>query len=453
MARAEFAVVGHPNKGKSSIVSTLARNDKVQISHQSGTTTKANRVRVETLNAGYELIDTPGFQRPGKVLAWLKQRAKSADRRADAIAQFIDDPDCKSKFPDEVELLTPLVRGAAILYVVDGSRPYGQEYEAEMEILLWTGQPSMALINPIENNDHIQSWSNALAQYFKTVRLFNPMTADFDKQVELLQAFAHLKPEWSETINLVTSDLNQVRNSQQQNSAIILARLLEDMCSYRCTQKVLSKDQANNIQPLLIKNYNQWMLRREEKSMQELMAIYAHYQTELQIADLMLPPDLFDCEQWYMWGLNKQQLLTVAAVTGAVSGAAIDLAVAGHSFMLGAIGGGIIGVGSTLLGANKLVDTKIKGLPLGGYEACYGPVNNKNFPYVLIGRFIYLQHQICHRNHAAREALKLDKVDLQQQITSLEKSVQKDLHIACDKLIQQKTIENLELIIKPLLLF
>ena len=55
----------------------------------------------------------------------------------------------RSSFPDECELLRPIVEGAGILYVVDGSVPYGPEYEAEMEILRWTGRPSMAVINPI----------------------------------------------------------------------------------------------------------------------------------------------------------------------------------------------------------------------------------------------------------------------------------------------------------------
>ncbi|MEN8304607.1 MAG: GTPase, partial [Campylobacterota bacterium] len=36
----KFAVVGHPNKGKSSIVSALALDDSVQISDTPGTTTK-----------------------------------------------------------------------------------------------------------------------------------------------------------------------------------------------------------------------------------------------------------------------------------------------------------------------------------------------------------------------------------------------------------------------------
>ena len=37
----EFAVVGHPNKGKSSIVATLAENDAVAIGATPGTTQAA----------------------------------------------------------------------------------------------------------------------------------------------------------------------------------------------------------------------------------------------------------------------------------------------------------------------------------------------------------------------------------------------------------------------------
>lgn len=450
MKQASFAVVGHPNKGKSSIVSTLARNDDIKISHQSGTTSHANAVSVETARSGYRLIDTPGFQRPVKVLAWLKNHAASADQRAGAVMAFTKDMDCQKRFPDEIELLTPLVSGAAILYVVDGSRPYGAEYEAEMEILRWTGQPSMALINPIESSAHVEAWSNALTQYFKTVRVFNPMKADFEKQIELLSTFAHLKPEWSETINLVTEDLITARLNQKGRCAVILARLLEDMCLYQTSQKVLNKSQGAAIQTVLAKTYQHWMRDREQKSMQELFAIYAHFHADLSIDVLTLPPDLFDYEQWYAWGLNKQQLAVAGAVAGATTGAAADVMVAGQSFMLGAIGGGLLGFGSAWLGANKLVDAKIKGLPLGGYEACYGPIKNKNFPYVIIGRFIYLYQQVSQRNHAVRKTIEINNTALNSQIELLENSARKDLHRACDKLTRQKPVENLTALLLPL---
>ena len=60
----KFAVVGHPNKGKSSIVSSLAMDDSVQISDIPGTTTKSRSFPlIVDGKILYELLDTPGFQR------------------------------------------------------------------------------------------------------------------------------------------------------------------------------------------------------------------------------------------------------------------------------------------------------------------------------------------------------------------------------------------------------
>ena len=41
----------------------------------------------------------------------------------------------------ERRLLAPILAGASVLYVVDGTHPYRPNYEAEMEILRWTGRP------------------------------------------------------------------------------------------------------------------------------------------------------------------------------------------------------------------------------------------------------------------------------------------------------------------------
>ena len=147
----QFAVVGHPNKGKSSIVSALALDDSVEISDTPGTTTKKRSFPLKVDGKIlYELIDTPGFQRSRAVLAWLEQHDVSADKKHEVVLAFINEHREDARFNDEIELLEPIMKGAGIIYVVDGSKPYGKEYEAEMEVLRWTGQPSMALINHIE---------------------------------------------------------------------------------------------------------------------------------------------------------------------------------------------------------------------------------------------------------------------------------------------------------------
>ena len=136
----------------------------------------------------YELIDTPGFQRARETLAWLEAHDRGAGAarsrgRASSSQAHANDP----RFHDECELLKPIVEGAGILYVVDGSRPYGRQYEAEMEVLRWTGRPRMALINLISAGDHVEEWRAALAQYFSIVRVFDAVRADFGKRIELLR--------------------------------------------------------------------------------------------------------------------------------------------------------------------------------------------------------------------------------------------------------------------------
>ncbi|HEY6598652.1 MAG TPA: GTPase, partial [Pseudomonadales bacterium] len=159
MSLPRFAIVGHPNKGKSSIVATLAEDATVAISPEPGTTTAARAypMRVDGVTL-YELVDTPGFQRARDVLAWLHAHDRGADARASVVAEFVQHHAADPRYRDECELLRPILAGAGILYVVDGSRPYGPEYEPEMEVLRWTGRPRLALINLIASGDHVEEW-------------------------------------------------------------------------------------------------------------------------------------------------------------------------------------------------------------------------------------------------------------------------------------------------------
>jgi hypothetical protein len=438
-----FAVVGHPNKGKSSIVSTIAQNDAIAISPRSGTTRDTQRYDISIGEAGYTLVDTPGFQRPSLALAWLQQQAPSADRRQDAIRQFIADPECRRQFQEEVMLLEPIIEGAAILYVVDGSRPYGAEYEAEMEILRWTGQASMALINPIENEDHVQDWQQALGQYFKIVRVFNAMQADFEKVVAILEAFSHIREEWQSALAGIVNEYRGQRARQLQESASLLEELLVRLCSYQVSQKALGKTQAEGLKGILENQYFNDMRKIERQHHEALKCIYRYHHLESTIDELPLEGNLFDTEKWILWGLNRKQLTVAAALAGAATGAVVDAALAGSSVMLGALGGGILGAGGAWLGADRISSFRVQGLPLGGYEAHQGPIQNRNFPYVVIGRFLYLADSLRHRTHAHREKLQISEGDLSARIRQLGSESQAGLHRALDRLRQQKATQEL----------
>ena len=446
-----FAVVGHPNKGKSSIVATLAQDDSVAISSASGTTRVSENLVVSVGVSHYTLVDTPGFQRPASVLKWLQQHAVSADKRQDAVKKFVNDEDCKLKFPEEVQLLTPIINGAAILYVVDGSRPYGPEYEAEMEILRWTGQASMALINPIENEDHIQSWQQALGQYFKLVRVFNAMQADFEKQLSVLEAFSHIKEQWHATITGLIVEYKKIRFQRQEESLQLLVELLTKLCAYQVSQRVLSRSQAQALQAGLETRFLKDMRNIEQQCHDALKGIYRYHNLDSEIVDLQLEENLFDTEKWILWGLNRKRLTAAASMAGAATGAAVDLAVAGSSLMLGALSGGLIGAGSAWFGADKIAEFRVKGQPLGGFEARQGPIKNRNFPYVVLGRYLYLATALRHRTHARRDSIQIGEGDLADRIAALSSKEQSDLHEALERLRRQQVVEELRAVLEPVL--
>lgn len=407
MSEPAFAVVGHPNKGKSSIVATLAEDDSVAIAPEPGTTVRCRsfpmRVDGELL---YTLVDTPGFQRARSVLAWLRGHATSAARRAGAVESFVREHRSSGRFPDECELLAPVVAGAGILYVVDGARPYGEEYEAEMEILRWTGQPSMALINPIGSEAHVQPWSAALAQYFRVVRVFNAHTAQFTKRLELLRAFGQMRESWREPLERAVASLEAERVRRRAAAARAIADTLVDMLGLTVGRRLERGADPEPMKSPLAAEYRQALRRREQVGRDRVESIYGHQGLRRQEAGFdLVDEDLFAERSWVLWGLTRRQMLTGGAAAGAALGGGIDAAVGGASFMLGAAVGAAVGGASAWAAYRRVADVRVLGLPLGGRELRIGPVRGGALGFVILGRAVYHHGLVADRCHAARDQL------------------------------------------------
>lgn len=409
MSAPVFAIVGHPNKGKSSIVATLARDDTVAISPVPGTTVENRefpmRIDDETL---YVLVDTPGFQRARAALEWMQQQGASSVDRPAVVRQFVERHRDDPRFAAECRLLAPILAGGGILYVVDGSRPFGEEYEAEMEILRWTGQPSLALINQIGSSDHTGAWQRALGQYFRIVRVFNAMTADFDKRIRLLAAFGQISDEWRAPMERAVHVLETEQAERRRLAARVIAEALSAMIVHT-RQRRLGEEQAEaGVLEALRAQYKQDLIAMEQACRGEVEGIYdyRHLERHESVMDL-LDQDLFAKQTWSLFGLSRQQLIATGGLGGAAAGGAVDIAVAGHSLLLGAGIGALIGGVTTWIGADKIADTRVMGLPLGGKALSVGPMRNINFPYVVLSRALLHHKMIEDRTHAYRGPLEL----------------------------------------------
>jgi len=424
-----FAVVGHPNKGKSSIVSTLSEDAAVAIAPIPGTTMAARtfpmQVDGETL---YELIDTPGFQRPREVLAWLHERSGGAADRAATVAQFVAAHASDPRFHDECELLRPITEGAGILYVVDGSRPYGAEYEPEMEILRWTGRPRMALINLIAHGDHIEEWQRALDQYFSIVRVFDALHADVSKRLTLLRSFGELHPPWQAAIARAVSALEDDYRRRRERAARAITALIVDALTLQLSQRIAEDADPAPVIAGAQARLRQRLAEREQKVRREVEAIYRHADAVwADGAPAVIDSELFSSESEQLFGLSRTQLVATGAMSGAVAGGAIDLALGGASLFavtgLSALVGGV----SALLGGDRLGKAKVLGQALGSREITVGPFRDTNLPWVLLGRALLHHEAIAERNHARRDAIVMAVADGGHRANAIEPALRKRL--------------------------
>lgn len=406
-----LAVVGHPNKGKSSVVSTLALTDAPEIAPDSGTTRHSMSYTVKVDDQPvYALVDTPGFQRARGVLNWIDEQAISAADQPDALRRFVDQHAGEPRFADECELLRPIVEGAAILYVVDGSRPYGEEYDAEIELLRRSGQPIMALINPIDDARFVEPWREALERRLNTaVHQFNPMTAQFGQCIELLEAFGHLRGSWREPIQRAVVALKTQRQQQHDQAAHCIARLLGHVLNQTTTRRVEDDQPTDAHESELRQRLRQELAELEAEARREVEAAYGHRRIARQEAELLgVEGDLFSREVWLRFGLSRRQLAEAGAAGGAVVGAVVDANLGGASLLAGALIGAVAGGVAGYFGAGRLARTRVSHLRLGETRLICGPVRDVQFAFVLLNRALTHQHVVAERRHAVRSRLELD---------------------------------------------
>lgn len=407
MSEPTFVVVGHPNKGKSSLVATLARDLSVRISPEPGTTMEARRFPMRVAGEVlYTLVDTPGFQRARAALDWMKSHDTDAASRPRVVERFVREHAGADRFRDECELLAPIIAGAGIIYVVDGAAPYGAEYDAEMEILRWTGQPSMAIINPIGEPRFVAPWEQALGQFFRVVRVLDVLQAPFAKQTELLRTFGQLREDWRLPLERAVAALMEQRERQRDDAARAIAELIATALTHAETRDIGRDEDPRSHRDALEETYRGRLRQFERRTRKDVETIYHHPDLDRREVEMeLLDADLLSQETWLVFGLKKRDLIAVGAVGGAVTGGVVDAALLGASFLAGSVIGGLVGGALGYFSSDKLADVKVLRQPLGGQRLRCGPTKNVQFPFVLLRRALLHHELIAGRTHARRDAL------------------------------------------------
>ena len=406
-----FAVIGRVNKGKSSIVSSLAEDESVVIDSGAGTTLVCREYPIKVDNKTIIiLVDTPGFQQAPRALAWMRECEVSAANRRDVVIDFYNEFKDSTDFIDECRLLKPIIDGAGILYVVDGAKPFRRNFEAEMEILRWTGQPRMALINHIGKDDFTKTWRPALDQYFSVVREFNAQNVKHSDRIELFRAFRELNNEWRPGVDAAIGFLNSEWERREREAAHIISEMLSDELGYYSEISLNQHETIDDHRAGLESKFHDWLRKRELKSRRAIEKLYQHNNLEREETELSKPvfqEDLFAESTWNILGLTPRQLFSLGAIAGAAIGGTLDAAVGGSSFLAGAVGGALIGAGSVAYFSTKRFASieHVSKFLKGGRVYKVGPHKNQNFPWVLLDRALLHYFTVRDFAHGRREKI------------------------------------------------
>lgn len=399
-----FAIIGHPNEGKSSVVSTLTGDDRIPISPIPGETIRNERVSWKAHGKTIiQFVDTPGFQNPMRVLKWFQSNSSDHEGLVD---RFLKDFAYVPGFDHDCELLKPLAEGAGVIFVADGSRPIGNTDLAEMEILRLVGNPRMGVINSkSENPEHLDNWKREFRKHFNATYLFDACKASFGNRIELLESLKNIEQNWNPYLQKAISQIGTDRDGKRRRSADLIFEELEKSLLFKKSRLLADESKAELVKEELETAFREGLRSIEERTWDRILREFNHTRLNVQVShDPVLAEDLFSEQTWQVLGLNRKQLALSAAALGAGAGIGLDVLFGGISFGVFTASGAMTGAVAALLKGRSLAKLKLKRIPLGGYEISIGPNQNPQFPFILLDRAFLLYQLVANRAHARQDS-------------------------------------------------
>jgi GTPase Era involved in 16S rRNA processing len=333
-----FVITGAPNKGKSTFVKAMTNNPNVVVKSTAGTTVESkpysylkkdqegNKKKLLTL------WDTPGFENQAEVYEIVTEwKRESKESATEIISRYIETYKDDSNHKFEVEILKPLRQFACIVYVADCSNSFSEDdYLREIQLLKFTNYPRIAILNPIDGHDHIESWREGLREYFHTIKVFNPHTTTFNEKLSTLGALSHLHDEWEKPINQVIYTLREEREHILEESARIIRKTVIDIFDKEFEIVIDNTEDESHHKTVLLEKVRSFVKRKMNASQSNINSLF-NIDVDIEILDEYADNDLFS-ETVRKNSLPPYQRGFIWALAGGTIGAIIDAAAGGLTF-------------------------------------------------------------------------------------------------------------------------
>jgi len=410
MSDLKFVVVGNPNEGKSSVVSTLTESS-IRITEKPGETEFSTSYSL--IIDGEKLltfVDTPGFQTAKKTKKWIEEEAGSSsiDEWGE---QYQKDHKGKSAYKHDARVLSAIAGADCLLYIVDTSKPVGPDDRAEMDILRRSGKPKMAVFNKKKDlSDFDQEWHEAIRIEFGGIcHEFNALNADFNERIALIEKLKAVDRSWENVIDEVIAGLKDDLDCRIKDVVEVIQNLLKKCLSEKCVYQMKKHSDKEQVAASLAGELQEKIRNHEKKAHKKIKSIFKHEKVGVKQDSFDVPSDdLFSKDVVKAFGLNRKQFAVINAVAGAAGGAVVDVAFGGITFgvftAIGTVGGALTGhFGAKPISGMKV---KIQHLPVnvGASGTEISIQKGSQLPYILIDRAFCYYSAISNRSHAHGKA-------------------------------------------------
>ena len=400
----KIAIIGDPNKGKSSLVSTLAYDDNVKVSSKSGETSlsKSFPLRIDD-EIIYELYDTPGFDNYEVLLDFIDDNEDKYSDFNSLLEAFIKEYKNDNDFKKDIEIYKVLLQKPIIIYLINSSESYRIEYQSQIDIIAKTKLPAFAVFNQIgiQNNKH--TWESTVKTFFIDSFEYNVLQSSFDDKISLLDNIKH-KINNTKIENQIDNAISILEEDFQRRLKFTFEELVDSFYKIITYKKEFSYSKDNE------KQENEYFIdikKQEEKFYTIVEKEWGFYNLDKDIEKIKKIK--IDSKSFTrIFGLSKSVIISISSAIGAVSGGSLGFSLdlvssfgsMGMGTILGSGIGAITGGVSSLIGT-ELINKKTKRFGV-QKQTTYGPILDYNWRASLFTKLYVFAELMTKRSHANR---------------------------------------------------
>ena len=410
--KAVFSIIGKPNNGKSTIISALTFDDRIEIADEIGTTKKSTKYLYRYNEEDVcSYFDTPGFEDAERIWFYIKKQEKTSYSIKQILENYINEYGNDSSTIKDREILNAIIKSDFLVFVINISDEFNINVIGyELEILKELKKRTVILFNQIDKNkDYSSTWESELKKYdLVNIHKIDPLNSQYSNIIKILESLYSIDLEIydKQQLDNVIRTYKSHYNHNLKKSSELISEYLRDVLQIEVNTTRKDFDSVKGSE-LIQKEIN----TKEKDIQKKLSNLWGYYQVKVEDKR-----ENYDHEINKTISLSKKERAKIGAAASAVTGAAAVGTTTGFlSGGLGALAGVGIGlVGGALVGGigGYFSDWKLHETNLSKKDVKITVSKNDiDLSVILITRVLEFLKTIIRHGHANRNTVIVDKIE------------------------------------------